>query len=40
VYVTRTYWIDLFAIEMWKEFLDHGGDVWLQRETAGHRAED
>jgi predicted RNA-binding protein len=25
--MARTYWIDLFAIETWKEFLDHGGDV-------------
>jgi hypothetical protein len=23
----RTYWIDLFTIETWREFLDHGGDV-------------
>jgi len=25
--MARTYWIDLFTIETWKEFLDHGGDV-------------
>ena len=25
--LARTYWIDLFTIETWKEFLDHGGDV-------------
>lgn len=22
-----TYWLDLFTVETWKEFLDHGGDV-------------
>jgi len=27
VRVARTYWIDLFTVETWKEFLDHGGDV-------------
>jgi hypothetical protein len=25
--MARTYWIDLFTIGTWKEFLDHGGDV-------------
>ena len=25
--MARTFWIDLFTIETWKEFLDHGGDV-------------
>ncbi len=25
--MARTYWLDLFTIETWKEFLDHGGDV-------------
>jgi hypothetical protein len=25
--MSRTYWIDLFTIETWREFLDHGGDV-------------
>jgi hypothetical protein len=25
--MARTYWIDLFTIETWKEFLDRGGDV-------------
>jgi hypothetical protein len=25
--MARTYWIDLFTIETWKEFLDHGADV-------------
>jgi len=23
----RTYWLDLFSVETWKEFLDHGGTV-------------
>jgi hypothetical protein len=23
----RTYWLDLFTVETWKEFLDHGGNV-------------
>jgi hypothetical protein len=23
----RTYWLDLFTVETWKEFHDHGGDV-------------
>lgn len=27
VRMARTYWVDLFTIETWKEFLDHGGDV-------------
>ena len=22
----QTYWLDLFTVETWKEFLDHGGD--------------
>jgi hypothetical protein len=22
-----TYWLDLFTVETWKEFLDHGGKV-------------
>ena len=25
--MSRTYWLDLFTVETWKEFLDHGGDV-------------
>jgi hypothetical protein len=25
--MSRTYWLDLFAVETLKEFLDHGGDV-------------
>jgi hypothetical protein len=25
--MARTYWIDLFTIGTWKEFLGHGGDV-------------
>jgi hypothetical protein len=25
--MTRSYWLDLFTVETWKEFLDHGGDV-------------
>jgi hypothetical protein len=25
--MARTYWIDLFTIETWKEFRDHGSDV-------------
>jgi hypothetical protein len=25
--VGRSYWIDLFTVETWQEFLDHGGDV-------------
>lgn len=25
--MARSYWLDLFTIETWKEFLDHGGDV-------------
>jgi hypothetical protein len=25
--MARTYWLDLFTIETWKEFQDHGGDV-------------
>lgn len=27
VLVARTYWIDLFTLETWREFLDHGGRV-------------
>jgi hypothetical protein len=27
VRMARTYWIDLFTVETWKEFLDHGADV-------------
>src|SRR6266516_7110158 len=27
VHVARTYWIDLFTVETWKEFQDHGSDV-------------
>jgi hypothetical protein len=23
----QTYWLDLFTVETWKEFLDHGGNV-------------
>ncbi len=29
----QTYWLDLFIVETWKEFLDHGGDVTGFRET-------
>ena len=25
--MSRTYWLDLFTVETWKEFLDHGGKV-------------
>ena len=25
--MSRTYWIVLFTVETWQEFLDHGGDV-------------
>jgi hypothetical protein len=25
--MARTYWLDLFTVETWKEFQDHGGDV-------------
>ena len=25
--MARTYWLDLFAVETWKEFQDHGSDV-------------
>jgi hypothetical protein len=25
--MARTYWIDLFIMETWQEFLSHGGDV-------------
>ena len=25
--MARTYWLDLFTIETWKEFRDHGSDV-------------
>jgi hypothetical protein len=25
--MARTYWIDLFTVETWKEFQDHGSDV-------------
>lgn len=25
--MARTYWLDLFTVETWKEFRDHGGDV-------------
>jgi hypothetical protein len=25
--MARSYWLDLFTVETWKEFLDHGGDV-------------
>jgi hypothetical protein len=28
----QTYWLDLFTVETWKEFLDHGGDVTGFRE--------
>jgi hypothetical protein len=28
----QTYWPDLFTVETWKEFLDHGGDVTGFRE--------
>jgi hypothetical protein len=27
VRMARTYWLDLFTVETWREFLDHGGDV-------------
>jgi len=33
--MARTYWIDLFTIETWKEFLDHGGDVSGFSENGG-----
>jgi len=23
----QTYWLDLFTVETWQEFLDHGGDI-------------
>jgi hypothetical protein len=23
----QMYWLNLFTVETWKEFLDHGGDV-------------
>jgi predicted RNA-binding protein len=26
-HMARTYWIDLFTVETWKEFQDHGSDV-------------
>jgi hypothetical protein len=25
--MARTYWLDLFSVETWQEFLDHGADV-------------
>ena len=28
----QTYWLDLFTVETWQEFLDHGGDVTGFRE--------
>jgi len=28
----QTYWLDLFRVETWQEFLDHGGDVTGFRE--------
>jgi hypothetical protein len=28
----QTYWLDLFTVQTWKEFLDHGGDVTGFRE--------
>src|ERR1700730_14107767 len=28
----QTYWLHLFTVETWKEFLDHGGDVTGFRE--------
>jgi predicted RNA-binding protein len=28
----QMYWLDLFTVETWKEFLDHGGDVTGFRE--------
>jgi len=31
--VARTFWLDLFTVETWKEFLDHGGDVSGFRES-------
>lgn len=27
VRMARTYWLDLFTVETWKEFLDHGSDM-------------
>jgi len=32
VHMARTYWIDLFTLGTWKEFLDHGA-------SARHRSE-
>jgi hypothetical protein len=31
--VARTYWLDLFTVETWQEFLSHGGDVSGFRES-------
>ena len=28
----QTYWLDLFTVENWQEFRDHGGDVTGFRE--------
>ncbi len=25
--MARTYWLDLFTVETWQEFRDHGADV-------------
>jgi hypothetical protein len=30
--MARTYWLDLFTVETWKEFQDHGADVAIQPE--------
>jgi len=27
MHMARTYWLDLFTVETWKEFRDHGSDV-------------
>jgi hypothetical protein len=31
--VTRTYWLDLFTVEGWKEFQDHSRDLSSFRES-------
>lgn len=33
MHVARTYWLDLFTVETWREFQDHGGDVSGFRES-------
>jgi hypothetical protein len=27
IWMTRSYWLTVFTVETWNEFLDHGGDV-------------